>query len=208
MVPRKRVSASSRNFLPESRTRNCKHRRAFIGDGIRNLVVISRIDPIKRVDLLLAAVAAVPALRSMQIRILGTGWDYDKLRAQAATLPNISFIGFSSLVEDELANADLLVHLCPTEPFGIAILEAMAARIPVLVPDAGGAGSLVENGITGFKFDANDSRSLATRLLQLRSTPCADLNRVVDSAGALLRGRFAPCARVADYRRLLEMGIA
>jgi glycosyltransferase involved in cell wall biosynthesis len=195
------------NFLPESRTRHCRQRPPFSADGVRNLLVVSRIDPIKRVDLLISAIVAMPALRSMRIRILGTGWDFDKLRTQSAELTNIDFVGFSSHVEEELANADLLVHLCPCEPFGLAILEGIAARVPVLVPDAGGAGSLVEENVTGFHFRADDVQSLAGKLLQLGSMQAVQFNRVVESAGALLRNRFAPASRVADYRNLLEMGL-
>ena len=48
-------------------------------------------------------------------------------------------VAVASAVAAAIADADLLVHLCPVEPFGLAILEAMAAAVPVLVPNSGGA---------------------------------------------------------------------
>ena len=106
-----------------------------------------RLDPEKRVDLLLEALEGKPDSQRFEIRIFGTGWQTDELKARAARSGlNVIFEGFSSSVREALAGSDLLVHLCPVEPFGLAIIEAMAACVPVLAPDAGGAGSLIEDG--------------------------------------------------------------
>lgn len=191
------------NFLADSDSR--PQRGTFGEPGIQRAVVISRVDPIKKVDLLLDAIAAMPQLQSLPIRVLGAGWDLERLAARAAhDHPNVSFPGFRAAAAEELAASDLLIHLCPTEPFGLAILEAMAAGVPVLAPNAGGAGALVEDGVTGFHFRAGDPRDLAGRIAQLRAAPAALLNRVTEAARALLRTRFSPAGRVADYRLLLS----
>ena len=44
-----------------------------------------------------------------------------------------------------MAEADLLVHTCPAEPFGLVILEAMAVNLPVLVTDAAGWSAIVQD---------------------------------------------------------------
>jgi glycosyltransferase involved in cell wall biosynthesis len=104
------------NFLPEARVENCLHRSAFNGVPVTRALVISRIDPIKRVDLLLDALDREPALRNLQIRILGTGWGLESLRERAKrTHPNVNFACFVDDVESELATSDLLVHLCPKD---------------------------------------------------------------------------------------------
>jgi len=103
-----------------------------------------------------------------------------------------------------LAQSDLLVHLCPEEPFGLAILEAMAAGVPVLVPDRGGAGSLVEEGISGFHFKADDPGDLARRLIQLREAPPPYLNRAVSGGFRALATRFSARDRIGQYRQLLN----
>lgn len=197
------------NFLPEARIEACLRRTPFSGAPLRRALVISRIDPIKRVDLLLDALDREPSLSQVCVRVLGTGWDLESLRERAkASHPNVTFAGFVSDIESELAESDLLIHLCPAEPFGLAIVEAMAANVPVLVPDQGGAGDLVDPGTTGFRFRANDAASLAAELLRIFKATPIELNAVVGRARSLLHSRFSPAARINDYRSLLEEGLA
>ena len=193
------------NFLPEERIEELGQRPRFDRAGIRRVLVISRLDPIKRVDLLFDALDREPRLRHLSVRVLGSGWEEDNLRERAArTHPNVRFLGFQGDVASELAEADLLLHLCPAEPFGLAVLEAMAAGVPVLVPDSGGAGSLVDPGLSGFRFRADDAAALARRLLELDAMPAGAMNEIVAGGRASLRTRFSASARAAEYTRLLE----
>ena len=192
------------NFLTDERVRAAPRRAAFTSAGIRKVVIVSRIDPIKRVDLLLDTLDRYPDLGTLDFRILGSGWDLDTLRARAAARhPQVNFIGFTETVAEELAAADLLLHLCPSEPFGLAILEAMAAGVPVLVPDTGGTALLVEEGVSGSRFRADDADALAARLQALQSAPAALLNDWVAGADRALATRFSQAERLADYERLL-----
>lgn len=197
------------NFLSTTQLSSYHQRGPFRRPGIARALVISRLDPLKRVDLLLDALDLAPALRTLPIRILGAGWDAEKLQARAARQhPNVSFVGFSADVASELAATDLLIHLCPLEPFGLAILEAMAAGAPVLAPDTGGAAALVEESVSGFHFRANDAADLAQRLRSLRLLPADRLNAVVAGGKHALTTRFAATERMADYQRLLTTQLA
>jgi glycosyltransferase involved in cell wall biosynthesis len=191
------------NFLPDERIAAAPRRPAFAGGGIRHATVVSRVDPIKRIDLLLDAMDHHPELNDFPVRVFGTGWDLDTLRARAkASHPNVVFEGFSGQVAEVLAGSDVLLHLCPTEPFGLAILEAMAAGLPVLVPDQGGAAGLVEDGISGFRFKADDADALAVRLGQLRQLQAAELNAVVHAADQRLKTCYSSSACLQNYRNL------
>lgn len=193
------------NFLDPSRTESAPKRPPFETPGVKRLLVVSRVDPIKRIDVLLDALERDPTFREFEVRVLGTGWQLEELRARARERhPNVEFVGFTSDVANELAAADLLVHPCPAEPFGLAILEAMVAGLPVVVPDSGGAGSLIDDGISGFRFSANDPESLATCLRRLQNTSAEDLNAVVAGGRQALHTRFSPKRRIDDYRRLLH----
>lgn len=192
------------NFLTDERVRSAPRRLPFASAGVRNVVIVSRIDPIKRVDLLLDALDRHPELGALSFRILGSGWDLEKLRARAAERhPNVHFLGFTEAVAEELAAADLLLHLCPSEPFGLAILEAMAAGVPVLVPDSGGTALLVEEGVSGSRFRADDAEALAARLRELHDAPAEVLNRWVAGGDRALATRFSQTERLSDYERLL-----
>jgi glycosyltransferase involved in cell wall biosynthesis len=120
----------------------------------------------------------------------------------ASRHPNVIFAGFSDDVAGELSRADLLLHTCPVEPFGLVILEAMAASVPVLAPDSGGAGSLIEEGVSGFKFRADDAAHLAARLAELSQAQAEILNRVVAGGRKAVGGTFSASAALEQYRRL------
>jgi glycosyltransferase involved in cell wall biosynthesis len=193
------------NFLSPEDVASRPRRAPFGTPGIRRVLIVSRVDPIKRIELLLDCLDRHPEPRTLAFRILGTGWDLDVLRGRAEkTHPNINFAGFSDEVPGELARSDLLLHLCPVEPFGLAILEAMAAGVPVLVPDSGGAGSLVDDGVSGLRFRADDADALAHRLAAIGRADSDTLNGLVAGADRQLATRFSAAARIADYRRLFN----
>jgi glycosyltransferase involved in cell wall biosynthesis len=192
------------NFLPDAQLAACPRRKPFRTGEIRRLIVISRLDPEKRVGLLLDALERDPESRRFEVRIFGTGWEGEALKRRAAAAGlNVSFAGFQPDVDACLAESDLLVHLCPVEPFGLAIIEAMAAGVPVLAPNAGGAGSLLEDGISGFHFRADDADHLTARLREISKLSPDKLNCIVEQGRQLLATRFSEAARLGDYRRIL-----
>lgn len=190
------------NFL--SRCATAPRRKRPI-NGVSRLIVVSRLDPFKRVDLLLTALEQTPQLRALQVEVLGTGLDQVALqdRALAGALP-VRFAGFSNQVPQALAQADLLVHTCPQEPFGLVVLEAMAAKCPVLVPDVGGPSGFIVDGVNGFTYRAGDAADLARKLLSIRRLEPDQLALVTRQATATLRTRFHPADRIGDYRCLLS----
>ncbi len=195
------------NFLPDEQINTALQRPRFTQDGIRNIIVVSRVDPIKRLDVLLDALDLEPALATLEFRILGTGWDLDNFRARVQDKhPNVNFVGFSEHVAEELAASDVLLHCCPVEPFGLAILEAMAAKVPVLLPNAGGAGSLIpeadltDTAVAGLHFQANDPQDLAKQLVRLQTATAAQLNTIADNAQQRLWQHYSSHARLQDYR--------
>lgn len=196
------------NFLPDAQIANVAKRPAFENNGVHHILIISRIDPIKRIDVLFDALDNQAALNQLSIRILGTGWDFEPLKQRAERdYPNVTFVGFSNQVEQELTQADLLLHLCPTEPFGLAILEAMAANVPVLLPNAGGAASLIDEQ-SGWYFQANDGQDLARQLLYLQTVPKEELNQKAANAHQRLIEHYSSQAGLENYRQLFKQGLS
>jgi glycosyltransferase involved in cell wall biosynthesis len=201
-VPRRLIHVLE-NFLPKERISLLLRRPKFAGQGVRRAVMVSRMDPIKRVDVLMDALQQMqPAV--LRVDAYGAGWELEanRERAQQQNL-SVEFHGFELHVESKLAQADLLIHTCPEEPFGLAILEAMAAGLPVLVPSTGGAATLVEDGVTGFHFAANEPAALAAKLREVASLSAERLNEVVDAADALMASRFSQQNIAAQYRGLI-----
>lgn len=197
------------NFLPGVQVAECPRREPFDTGEIRRLIVISRLDPEKSVRLLLDALERNSDAKRFEVRIFGTGPERDTLQRRAETAGlNFSFAGFDSRVDARLAESDLFVHLCPTEPFGLAIVEAMAAGVPVLVPDAGGAGGLVAHGVSGFHFRAGDADDLNRQIRAICAAGPDCLNGIVQRGRRLLATRFSESARLGDYRRILMEKLA
>jgi glycosyltransferase involved in cell wall biosynthesis len=189
------------NFLPPEQIAAAAKRGKFTG-GVKRAISVGRLAQAKRLDLLLEAVDCRPELADFPIDIAGEGELLESLRRRAeAKTPNVHFLGFVHDVPKRYARSDLLIHPCPTEAFGLVVIEAMAARIPVLVADEGGPATFVEEGVTGFKYRGNDPRDLARRLVELRDADPQVLNRVTDNAAQLLQTRLSAAASLDVYRR-------
>lgn len=192
------------NYLPADYVERAPRRAPFDRTGVRRAAVVSRLVPLKRIDLLLTCLEQRPELRSIEFHVYGDGPEADSLRARAVkSRLSVVFEGFREDVSTELAHSDVLVHLCPVESFSLVLLEAMAAGIPVLVPDSGGAVEVVEDGVSGLYFAANDPASLGARLAWLQGADPEVLNRLTEGARIALSGRLSEHECLAKYRSLI-----
>lgn len=193
------------NFVADSQVVQAVRRAPYLrqspgADGaLVNVAVVSRIDPIKRIELLIEAVER-DGLGQFQFDIFGTGIELERLRTRSARLPNVRFHGYVVDVEQRLARADFLLHLCPNEPFGLAILEAFIAGVLAVVPSAGGAGGIVEDGITGFKFEPDDVEDLIRTLYRAAASDAQQLQVLADEAAHRLESRFSQREGAVRYR--------
>jgi glycosyltransferase involved in cell wall biosynthesis len=200
------------NFLSEAQRRQATPRAPYdpaldaarpIDRSKVQVAVVSRIDAIKRIDLLVDAVAT-HGLAEFDFHIYGTGEELATLSERAAAMPNVHFHGFVERVEDRLSQADFLLHLCPEEPFGLVVLEAFLTRLVVIVPNAGGAGGLVEDGMTGLRYQANDIDDLCRVLQAARALEGAQLQHMTARAKLELSGRFSEEEGLRRYREALS----
>jgi glycosyltransferase involved in cell wall biosynthesis len=192
------------NFMTDEQLEGIPKRPRYYLPGYRKAVIVSRVDPIKRVDLLLDALDRRGSeLSNIEFRVLGLGPLFEPLRDRArATHPNVEFVGYCDDVAKELASADLLVHTCGVESFGLAVLEAMAARLAALVPNSGGTANLIGDGGSGFTFEADDADDLGEKLVALKTAPVELLNRVAANAADRVEGEFGAAKSLEQYRKL------
>ncbi|HEV7307784.1 glycosyltransferase [Ensifer sp.] len=98
----------------------------------------------------------------------GVGSRRSLVEELAVTLGVRDRVHFSGLVRDIpafLSRIDLYVQSSHWEGFGVAVVEAMAANLPVLVSDVGGLAVVVDDA--AYRFPAQDHRRLAERILAL-----------------------------------------
>ena len=106
--------------------------------------------------------------------VVGDGPARDQVRAALAPVgERVAFAG--PLDDAELgpayAAADLYVWPAVNEAFGMAILEAQAAGLPVVAGDSGGVGEIVAHGRTGALVRPRDAAALAAAIEPLLADP-------------------------------------
>lgn len=138
--------------------------------------------------------------------LVGSGADEARLRAAAAGLDNLRFVGQVDNVADYLAAFDLFLYPSRHEGLGSVLLDAMAQGLPVLASDAGGIPEIVTDGVNGLLFPAGDVGALESAFLRLYQDPALreELSQRNRAAAAghgpgLMAERYAQL-----YRRLLE----
>ena len=144
--------------------------RAGMGDDFC-ATIVARLIESKRLERFLHALAEarreVPAIRG---RIAGDGPERGRLEALAADLgllpQGLQFLGELADVPAALAAADVLMLTSDQEGFPNVLLEAMAARLPVICTAAGDSARIVLDGDTGCVVDGAPA-ALAARLVAL-----------------------------------------
>jgi glycosyltransferase involved in cell wall biosynthesis len=116
-------------------------------------------------------------------------------------LPNCLVLGKLSLTELSAHFAQAAIFCLPTrvEPFGVAILEAMLHKLPVVASELGAIPDMVQEGVTGHMVPPGDPRQLAQTLIDLLHNP--DRCRRLGEAGySLASARYTWPAVGARFR--------
>jgi glycosyltransferase involved in cell wall biosynthesis len=125
---------------------------------------VHRFVDYKRPREVAAAFALLPELR---LTMVGVGPLQSELRATAP--PNVTIRGW--MERDELtaafASASGFIHV-GEEDFGISMVEALAAGIPVLALARGGAIDIVRSGVDGYLIEAPDAEAIRDGVRNLR----------------------------------------
>lgn len=165
-----------------------------------DLIAVGRLVDVKRYDHLLAIVAEL-AKKQKDIRcaIAGDGPLLDQLTAQAADLEisdRVKFLGKRTDIAALLAQARAYILTSDNEGLSIAMMEAMAAGLPAIVPNIGELGELLVDHQTGVFVDTNDIVASAARIeaLLFDDDHCRQMGQ---AARAKVQG-FAAVDTVAD----------
>jgi glycosyltransferase involved in cell wall biosynthesis len=151
--------------------------RARLGlTGRRVILFTGRLVPHKGVDQILRALARLP--QDVALVVVGRGPKLDSLMASARRLNVEERVRFCPAVgDDELPGffraADLFVFPSQNrlEGFGLAVAEAMASGIPVVVADMPGVREVIEPGVQGLLTDPMLLGELAARIEELLDDP-------------------------------------
>jgi glycosyltransferase involved in cell wall biosynthesis len=145
-------------------------------NGTERALVLGALVPWKQADLALEIAARVPGL---QLELAGAALPGDGeafeagLRRRATQTDLAGRVTFSGAVPDPreaLARAHLLLHCADAEPFGMALLEALACGRPVAAPAAGGPLEIVQES-AGRLYAPGDAEAGAAAVRALLADP-------------------------------------
>jgi len=147
--------------------------------GLENqkvILFVGNLDDNKRPDLL---VKALPGIKKSFSKILlvfagrdeGMQAPCKNLAEELNVSENIKFLGFISDEDKHLLYdaADVFALVSDKESFGTVLVEAMAHQLPVVVTDARGPKSVINNGVNGLVINRDDSNALTEAIKNILS---------------------------------------
>ena len=173
-------------------------RRAFdLPDTARVVAWTGRLEPEKNLPALLAAVSSMSGWWLLVAGQGRLGPELPSLAEQAGLSGRYRFVGELADVRPVLAAADVFALASSSEGLPLALLEAMAAGLPVVAPAVGGIPEAVTHGHDGLLLAKSDPVGLACAIEEASGRP-----ELGPRARETVRRRFAPETMLAAYDAL------
>jgi glycosyltransferase involved in cell wall biosynthesis len=175
-------------FRPERRHRT--RTELGIPAGAPVVGTVGRLVETKRVDVVIDALAALPGTWGL---VVGTGPAADELRRRVARLglrDRMVLTGERADVADLLAAMDVFVSACPEETYGLGIVEAAAAGLPVVYAACPALEEQPDDLAPRARRVEAETTAVAAAVAELLADP------------ALASREPAPVAEVYDIRRV------
>jgi glycosyltransferase involved in cell wall biosynthesis len=177
--------------------------KAEISDGKVVIATVGNIRAVKGHDVLIRAAAlTVPHFPDISFHIAGEILEnayFAELQALVRDLnleDHVTFDGGVSDLRSYLAETDIFVLPSRSEGFSNAIVEAMAAGLPVVATDVGGNREAVQDGVNGFLVPSEDPAALSWAMRKLLSD--RGRARSMGAAGRdIVEGRFTTAAMMS-----------
>jgi UDP-glucose:(heptosyl)LPS alpha-1,3-glucosyltransferase len=197
--------------------RSCRERiRAHHGLSASDVVIcfVGMNFEIKRLDLTLQAIAGMkrdgffPALPRLLVVGKGNAGPYLKMAQDLGIRDQIVFAGVTDEVEAYYLASEIFVMPSRMDTFGLVVLEAMAAGLPVVISATVGAADLVAHGVNGFILPDNPSAQDMTEPLIRLMNP--ELRRSMGEAARQVAGNHdwdKVASKMAGIYRALIAGL-
>ena len=145
---------------------------------------------------------------SLKVTIVGDGSQRKMLEAEIIRL-NLSKVvaltGFSLNPIELLLESSLYVQPSLSEGFGLAMVEAMSAGIPVLATSVGGVPEIITEGENGWLLKSTDAEVVAERIGQLASLTIDELQAIGLAGRASVVEKLSPLAYFRKCDNLYDL---
>ncbi len=136
-----------------------------------DVVVVARLDAVKRLDVFLRVVAeAAQRVPSIRAAIVGDGpcrHELQRLAAELGVSNRVVFAGFQPDIAPWLGRARVFLLTSASEGLPLSVLEAMTFGLPVVVSDVGELRDCVRDGLNGCRVPAGDVSAYAHSVASL-----------------------------------------
>ncbi|MEI5984560.1 UNVERIFIED_CONTAM: bshA [Trichonephila clavipes] len=175
------------NFIDLHRFHNKNHehfKKAIAPNHERIIVHTSNFRKVKRVDDVVKIFHKIIQEVPSKLLMVGDGPERRNAEEQARELgitDCIRFLGKQDAIEEILSIADLFIMPSGSESFGLAALEAMACKVPVISSNTGGLPELNVQGFSGYLSDVGDVDDMAKNAIHILKD-CEVLNQFKENA--------------------------
>lgn len=184
-------------------------RKAF-GLQMDDIVIgsVTRFDPVKNIDALVRAFARLNRNVSKRSKLLliGDGSELSAVRKLTDDLGLTEKVIFAGMRQDVpicLGLMDIYIQPSLFEGVPNAVLEAMAAGLPIVATNVGGVSEIVEDGKTGFLVDPNSEDGL-THAMDILIQHKEKRRQMGQSGRTRVVSLFSIEKMVSDYENLYE----
>lgn len=173
----------------------------------RIVMAAGRLVAGKRYDVLIRAWRRIAEqFPDWQLRIHGTGplrGDLVRLIAELGLHNQVFLMGRTVPLAPEWVKASVAVSTSESESFGLTLVEAMRAGVPVVATDCPvGPREIIRHGVGGVLTPVNDVGAIADALAALMSSTAQ--RRVMGAAALHAARRYDPSAVARDFARVLQ----
>ncbi|MCC6613893.1 MAG: glycosyltransferase family 1 protein [Anaerolineae bacterium] len=133
------------------------------------MLYVGRLSNEKQINHLKAVLEQVPGTR---LALVGDGPAREELETHFAGTKT-HFVGYlkGEALSQAYASADMFVFPSAMETFGLVVVEAMAAGLPVVASRVGGVRDVVREGINGYSFESGDIPALVDGVRNIAADP-------------------------------------
>lgn len=142
----------------------------YAPNGEKILIHISNFRPVKRVDDVIRVFDRVRKEMPAKLILVGDGPERRKIEQlcrELDTCKDVLFLGKLRATEEILCIADLFLLTSDSESFGLAALEAMASKVPVISTNTGGLPEVNKNGLSGYLSNVGDIDDMASNAIKI-----------------------------------------